>query len=93
MDGGIFGMERVAALRKGRTSVSSGSLGSPGYSSHQSAPYDAPDSPVMANPTMYTRVYSQNSAGKLISGKGSNGALLSDTALLDEIRNHAIKEN
>lgn len=93
MVGRIFGMERVAALRKGRTSGSSGSSGSlrsPGY---QYAPYDAPDSRAMANRTMYTRVYSERSVGKLVSGKGPNGAPLSNTALLDEFRNHANKWN
>ncbi|KFZ03536.1 hypothetical protein V502_10865 [Pseudogymnoascus sp. VKM F-4520 (FW-2644)] len=92
MVGRIFGMERVAALRKGRTSGSSGSLRSPGYSSPQYAHY-APDSRAMANRTMYTRVYSERSVGKLVSGKGPNGAPLSDTALLDEFRNHSNKDN
>ena len=93
MVGRIFGMERVAALRKGCTSGNSGSLRSPGYSSPQYVLYDASDSRTMANHTMYTRVYSERSAGKLESAKGPNGAPLSDIALLKEFRNHSKKWN
>jgi hypothetical protein len=52
-------------------------------------PCDPPDSPAMANRTIYTRVHSKRSAGRLVSGKGPKGDLLSDTALLEEFRNHA----
>lgn len=47
----------------------------------------------MANHTMYTRVYSERSAGTLESAKGPNGAPLSDIALLKEFRNHSKKWN
>lgn len=43
----------------------------------------------MANPTIYTRVYSRRSAGELVSGKAPRGDPLSNTALLEEFRNHA----
>ncbi|KIW21902.1 uncharacterized protein PV07_12688 [Cladophialophora immunda] len=43
----------------------------------------------MANRTIYTRAYSKTSAGQFISAKGPKGDPLSDTALLEEFRNHA----
>lgn len=43
----------------------------------------------MANRTIYTRVHSKRSVGRLVSGKGPKGDPLSDTALLEEFRNHA----
>ena len=43
----------------------------------------------MANRTIYTRAYSNSSAGQLVSAKGPNGDPLSDTALVEEFRNHA----
>lgn len=45
---------------------------------------------------MYTRVYSNSSAGKLISGKKLRGyptPPLSDAALHSEFRNHANRQN
>ncbi|KAL2060620.1 hypothetical protein VTL71DRAFT_9261 [Oculimacula yallundae] len=45
----------------------------------------------MANRTIYTRVYSESSAGKLVSGKGPEGNPLSNAALAVEFRNHAKK--
>lgn len=43
--------------------------------------------------TTYTRVFSQSSAGELVSGKGLGGSPLSDTQLLDEFRIHSNKAN
>jgi hypothetical protein len=57
------------------------------------APLDAPHSPAMDNRVVYTRVYSESSAGQLASGKAPKGDPLSKTALLDEFRNHANKSN
>jgi hypothetical protein len=51
----------------------------------------APDSRAMANRTIYTRAYSKSSAGQLVSAKGPRGDPLSDTALVEEFRNHAKK--
>jgi hypothetical protein len=53
----------------------------------------APDSRAMANRTIYTRAYSKSSAGQLVSAKGPKGDPLSDTALVEEFRNHAKKWN
>lgn len=47
----------------------------------------------MSNHTIYTRVYSTSSVGSFISAKGSEGAPLSDTALVEEFRNHANKSS
>ncbi|KAI9742311.1 MAG: hypothetical protein M1818_004211 [Claussenomyces sp. TS43310] len=47
----------------------------------------------MANRTIYTRAYSNSSAGQLVSAKAPNSDPLSDTALLEEFRNHANKQN
>lgn len=47
----------------------------------------------MAEYTIYTRVYSERSAGKLSSGKGSTGNALTHAELLDEFRNHAKKQS
>lgn len=47
----------------------------------------------MDDPKIYTRAYSQSSAGRLVSAKGSKGDSLSHTELLDEFRNHADKWN
>jgi hypothetical protein len=52
-----------------------------------------PDSRAMANRTIYTRAYSKSSARQLDSAKGPKGDLLSDTALVEEFRNHANKWN
>jgi hypothetical protein len=49
----------------------------------------APDSRAMANRTIYTRAYSKSSAGQFVSAKGPKGDPLSDTALVEEFRNHA----
>ncbi|KAL6893437.1 hypothetical protein GGI43DRAFT_413336 [Trichoderma evansii] len=43
----------------------------------------------MAEYTIYTRVYSEGSAGKLSSAKEFTGNALTQTELLDEFRNHA----
>jgi len=53
----------------------------------------APDSRAMANRTIYTRAYSKSSAGQFVSAKGPKGDPLSDTALVEEFRNHADKWN
>ena len=47
----------------------------------------------MANRMIYTRAYSKSSAAKLVSAKAPTGDPLSDTALLEEFRNHAKKRN
>jgi len=47
----------------------------------------------MASRTIHTRTYSNNSARQLVSGKGSKGDPLSDTAILEEFRNHSEKWN
>jgi hypothetical protein len=47
----------------------------------------------MANRTIYTRAYSKSSAGQFVSAKGPKGDPLSDTALVQEFRNHADKWN
>jgi hypothetical protein len=47
----------------------------------------------MASSRIYTRVYSNSSDGKLVSAKGPKVDALTDTALLEEFRNHAIKRN
>lgn len=47
----------------------------------------------MSNRTIYTRAYSESSAGQLVSGKGRNGDALSRAALLYEFRNHRDKWN
>ncbi|KFY05665.1 hypothetical protein V491_09069 [Pseudogymnoascus sp. VKM F-3775] len=46
----------------------------------------------MAN-RIYTRTYSPRSVGRFISGKGLNGAPLSDTSLLEEFENHSKSGN
>ncbi|CAG8982554.1 hypothetical protein HYALB_00002336 [Hymenoscyphus albidus] len=43
----------------------------------------------MSEGKIYTRAYSKSSAGKLVSAKTPKGDPLSDTALLEEFRNHA----
>ena len=53
----------------------------------------APDSRAMANRTIYTRAYSKSSAGQFVSARGPKGDALSDTALVEEFRNHAKKRN
>lgn len=57
------------------------------------APCDAPDHRAMANRTIYTRAYSKSSVGQFVSAKAPKGDPLSDTALLEEFRNHANKWN
>ena len=57
------------------------------------APCDAPDHQAMSKQTIYTRAYSNSSAGRLVSAKASTGGPLSYTALLEEFRNHAEKWN
>jgi hypothetical protein len=47
----------------------------------------------MANRTIYTRAYSKSSARQFVSAKGPKGDPLSDTALVEEFRNHAKKWN
>lgn len=47
----------------------------------------------MANCTMYTRAYSKNSAGQLVSARGPKSDPLSRTELHDEFRNHASRWN
>ena len=47
----------------------------------------------MANRTIYTRTYSKNSAGQLVSGKGPKGGPLSEAALLEEFPNQANEWN
>ncbi|PMD43676.1 hypothetical protein L207DRAFT_631740 [Hyaloscypha variabilis F] len=47
----------------------------------------------MANRTIYTRVYSESSAGRFFSGKAPKGDPLSDKALIEEFRNHADQGN
>jgi len=47
----------------------------------------------MARPTIYTRVYSSSSAGRLVSAKGAQCNPLSEIALLEEFRNHADSKN
>ncbi|KAL7893297.1 hypothetical protein HDV64DRAFT_153624 [Trichoderma sp. TUCIM 5745] len=47
----------------------------------------------MAEYTIYTRVYSERSAGKLCSAKKPTRNALTHSELLDEFLNHAIREN
>ncbi|KAL8882607.1 MAG: hypothetical protein Q9215_004064 [Flavoplaca cf. flavocitrina] len=47
----------------------------------------------MANRTIYTRVYSKSSVGQFVCAKAPKGDPLSDTALLEEFRNHANEDN
>ena len=47
----------------------------------------------MADLVIYTRAYSESSAGQLISAKGPEGDPLPDDTLADEFRNHADKWN
>lgn len=47
----------------------------------------------MAEGTIYTRVYSERSAGKLSSGKKPTGNALTHAELLDEFRKHADLRN
>jgi len=47
----------------------------------------------MASRTIYTRTYSNSSAGRLVSGKAPEGDTLSDTALLEQFSKHADRRN
>lgn len=47
----------------------------------------------MANRKIYTRVYSKGSAGQLASAKAPKGDPLSRTALCNEFRKHANRDN
>ena len=57
------------------------------------APCDTPDHQAMANRTIYTRAYSKRSAAQFVAAKVPKGDPLSDTALLEEFRNHTNQWN